>query len=39
MILSLVFTQNCGEQDATHPGIELTHEKYPLVHLKELRIA
>ena len=25
MIRSLLFTQNCGEQDAAHPGIKLTN--------------
>ena len=28
MIRSLVFTQNCGEQDAAHPGIKLTHDRW-----------
>ena len=28
MIRSLVFTQNFGEQDAVHPGIKLTHDRW-----------
>ena len=27
LIRSPVFTQNCGEQDAAHPGIKLTHNR------------